>query len=185
MGDTGARAARHSGAEGESEKERIDRNLIELLNELRVVLPGVQVLFAFLLAVPFQRGWDRVTPTQRDIYFVTLCFALIATALLLAPTAYHRLNFRARRRRELVEVSNKLAIWGIAALAISLVGAITLIADVIFSTTAAIVFGALALALLALLWAVLPRAHDFGEEIAQRDEEQEEHEARGARERRG
>jgi hypothetical protein len=170
MADTEEKRERPSGATGETEKERIDRNLIEMLNELRVVLPGVQVLFAFLLAVPFQRGWDRVTSAQRDIYFVTLCFALIATALLLAPTAYHRLNFRARRRRELVDVSNKLAIWGIAALALSLVGAITLIADVIFSSAAAIVFGALALLLLALLWAVLPRAHDFGEEIAQRDD---------------
>ncbi|HEY4277318.1 MAG TPA: DUF6328 family protein [Conexibacter sp.] len=171
MADVDDRATRPSGAEGETEKQRIDRNLIELLNELRVVLPGVQVLFAFLLAVPFQNGWDRVTPAQRDIYFVTLCFALIATALLLAPTAYHRLNFRARRRRELVEVANQLAIWGIAALAISLVGAMVLIADLLFNTAAAVVFGTLTFALLTLLWLVLPRLHDFGEDLGFGDED--------------
>jgi O-antigen/teichoic acid export membrane protein len=146
----------------ETEAERLDRNLLELLNELRVALPGVQVLFAFLLAVPFQKGWERVTDFQRDVYFATLCFALIATALMIAPTAYHRLNFRARRKRELVMVSNRLAIAGIAFLALALVGTMVLIADYLFGATATAVFGGLAALLFVLLWWLLPKAKDLG-----------------------
>jgi Family of unknown function (DUF6328) len=146
----------------ETEQERLDRNLTELLNELRVALPGVQVLFAFLLAVPFQQGWRRVTPFQRDVYFVTLCCALLATALMIAPTAYHRLNFRARRKRELVMFSNRLAIGGLGFLAVALVGTMVLIADFIFGTVAAVVFGTLAALLFALLWFALPKAKDLG-----------------------
>ena len=140
----------------ETEEERLDRNLMELLTELRVALPGVQVLFAFLLAVPFQARWDEVTAFQRDIYFVTLCLVLLATAALVAPTAYHRLNFRARRKRELVMASNRLAILGLALLALALVGAMVLIADVLFGVAVTILVGVLALLVLALLWAVLP-----------------------------
>ncbi|MDO8185206.1 DUF6328 family protein [Conexibacter sp. JD483] len=148
-------------AREESEEERLDRNLIELLNELRVALPGVQVLFAFLLAVPFQKGWDTVTSFQRDVYFVTLCLVLLTTVLLVAPTAYHRLNFRARRRPELVAAANRLTIAGLTTLALALVGAMVLIADYLFGTTMTIVTGALSFLLFALLWAALPLAHDF------------------------
>ncbi|MBB4661254.1 DUF6328 family protein [Conexibacter arvalis] len=148
----------------ETESERLDRNLLELLNELRVALPGVQVLFAFLLAVPFQQGWSDVTAFQRDVYFATLCCALIATALMIAPTAYHRLNFRARRKRELVMISNRLAIAGVAFLALALVGTMVLIADYLFGAVATAVFGGLALLLFVLLWFVLPKAKDLGSE---------------------
>jgi len=146
----------------ESEEERLDRNLMELLTELRVALPGVQVLFAFLLAVPFQQRWDEVTAFQRDLYFATLCCTFVATGLLVAPTAYHRLNFRARRKRELVMASNRLAIAGLAALALALVGVMALIAHVLFGAVACAVAAALALALLAALWAALPLRRDFG-----------------------
>lgn len=156
---------RGSGPDGEeTEKERLDRNLLELLNELRVALPGVQVLFAFLLAVPFQSRWDEVTAFQRDVYFATLCCALIAIALMIAPTAYHRLNFRARKKKELVMVSNKLAIAGIVFLAIALVGTMVLIADVLFGAVATAIFGALAATLFFLLWFILPKAKDLGPE---------------------
>lgn len=134
-----------------------------MLNELRVALPGVQVLFAFLLAVPFQQGWEDVTEFQKDVYFATLCCALIATALMIAPTAYHRLNFRARRKRELVMISNRLAIAGIVFLAIALVGAMVLIADILFGTAFTIIFGVLAALLFLLLWFLLPKAKDLGE----------------------
>ncbi|ADB54123.1 DUF6328 family protein [Conexibacter woesei] len=146
----------------ETEKQRLDRNLLELLNELRVALPGVQVLFAFLLAVPFQARWDEVTAFQRDVYFATLCCALIAIALMIAPTAYHRLNFRASRKRELVMISNRLAIAGIVFLAIALVGVMILIADILFGWVGTTVFGALAALLLLLLWFVLPKHKDLG-----------------------
>jgi uncharacterized integral membrane protein len=140
----------------ETEKERLDRELMELLNELRVVLPGVQVLFAFLLAVPFYQRFVDVTSFQRDIYFATLSLALIAIALLIAPTAVHRLNFRAQDKKAIVMISNRLAIAGISVLALAMTGVMVLISDVLFDRTATIVVGILAALLLVLLWAVLP-----------------------------
>ena len=82
----------------ESEQERLDRNLSELLQELRVALPGVQVLFAFLLTVPFQQGFTRITPFQERIYFVTLLCTAISAAMLISPSAYHRMNFRLQQK---------------------------------------------------------------------------------------
>ena len=79
---------------GESGADRVDRELIELLNELRVALPGVQVLFAFLLTVPFSNGFQRLTGIQRNAYFVAFVLAALSAALLIAPSSYHRLRFR-------------------------------------------------------------------------------------------
>src|SRR3712207_1258652 len=90
-----AERVEQDGQPGESRKERIDRELIELLNELRVALPGVQFLLAFLLIVPFQETVDRTTDFQRDVYFVALVAAAVATGLLIAPAAQHRVLFRA------------------------------------------------------------------------------------------
>jgi hypothetical protein len=143
----------------ETEKQRLNRELIELLNELRVALPGVQVLFAFLLAVPFQARFGQVTDFQRDVYFATLCCALIATALLIAPSAYHRLNFRAHEKESLIRVSNRLAIAGLGVLALAMVGVILLISNVLFGTAMTVVTGSLAAFTFVLLWAVLPLRH--------------------------
>jgi hypothetical protein len=140
----------------ETEEERLDRNLMELLGELRVALPGVQVLFAFLLAVPFQARFAEVTPFQRDVYFATLCFALVASACLIAPTAFHRLTFRMHQRPVLVKVANRFAIAGLGALALAMAGAMLLISDVLFGTVAAVVATTFAALLLAALWLVLP-----------------------------
>jgi hypothetical protein len=140
----------------ESEKQRLNRELIELLNELRVVLPGVQVLFAFLLAVPFQQRFAQVTDFQRDVYFGTLCGALVASALLIAPSAYHRLNFRGHEKEAIIRASNRLAIAGLAVLGLAMVGVIVLISDVLFGTAATVVAGILATGVFTLLWAVLP-----------------------------
>jgi hypothetical protein len=140
----------------ESEKERVDRELIELLNELRVALPGVQVLFAFLLAVPFQQRFGQATTFQRDVYFATLCCALASTALLIAPSALHRLNFRRADKRRIVVISNAITIAGLAVLAVAMVGVITLIADVVFGSATAIVSAVLAAAVFTALWAVVP-----------------------------
>ena len=96
----------------ESEKERIDRELIELLNELRVALPGVQVLFAFLLAVPFAQGWTSTTEFQKDLFFAVLCCTAISAAFLIAPSAWHRIHFRQQEKEHLLLTSNKLAIVG-------------------------------------------------------------------------
>jgi hypothetical protein len=142
----------------ESEKERIDRELIELLQELRVALPGVQVLFAFLLAVPFYQRWSETTSFQRDVYFAALSLALIATALLIAPTAMHRLNFRAREKEAIVLISNRLTIVGTAVLALAMVAVVVLISDVLFGVVATVVTGVLSALVFVLLWAALPLA---------------------------
>lgn len=140
----------------ETRKERVDRELLELLNELRVALPGVQVLFAFLLAVPFAQGWKDVTEFQKDVFFITLCSTAISTALLIAPSAYHRFHFRNQEKERLLLTANKLMIVGLLFLLISMVGVIVLIADVLYSGTAVIVAGLCAAALFLGLWAALP-----------------------------
>jgi hypothetical protein len=140
----------------ESDKERVDRELIELLNEVRVVLPGVQVLFAFLLAVPFQQAFRDATSFQRDVYFTTLSLSLLATALLIAPSAVHRLNFRKGDKRQIVMISNRLTIAGIGVLALAMSGVMLLIADVMFTRTAAVVAAAAAGLVFAALWIALP-----------------------------
>ena len=141
---------------GESEKERLNRELIELLNELRVALPGVQVLFAFLLAVPFQQGFADVTTFQRDVYFAALSLALIATAFLIAPTAVHRLNFRAGDKEGIVLIANRLVIVGTGVLALAMISVMMLISDVLFGKWPTVVVTVLSTLVFTLLWVVLP-----------------------------
>jgi Family of unknown function (DUF6328) len=140
----------------ESEGERLDRNLAELLQELRVALPGVQVLFAFLLAVPFQQNFTKITGFQEKVYFATLLCTALSAALLISPTSYHRLTFHLQQKKELVYVSNRLSIAGLGFLALAMTGAIVLITDVLFGPLATAAFGLAAAAMFALLWGVLP-----------------------------
>src|SRR3954467_14652375 len=119
----------------ETEKERLDRNMIELLNELRVALPGVQVLFAFLLAVPFNQRFGQVTSFQKDVYFGTLMCTAVATALLLAPSTLHRVLFRQDDKLYIVRMSNRFAIAGFLVLMFAISGAVLLITDFLFGTT--------------------------------------------------
>jgi hypothetical protein len=149
-------AEESGGQPGESEKERIDRELIELLNELRVALPGVQVLFAFLLVMPFQQRFVTVTQFQKTTYFVALLLSAAATVLLIAPSAYHRILFRAREKPHMLKTANGLTIIGLACLAAAVVSVLLLITDYLYGdeTTAVITVG-FALAF-ALLWFVLP-----------------------------
>lgn len=142
--------------EGEREKERLDRELGETLEEIRVVLPGVQVLFAFLLAVPFQAGWENVSGLQRHVYFGSLCLALVASTLLISPSAYHRSNFRAYDKRRLIVLASTLTLAGIAALALAMGLAIMLVADVLFDSRVAGIVAAAAGSLFITLWFVLP-----------------------------
>jgi len=146
---------RPSGRE-ESEAERLDRNLSELLQELRVALPGVQVLFAFLLAVPFQQNFTQITPFQEKTYFATLLLTALSAALLISPSAYHRMTFRMQQKDELVFLANKLAIAGLGCLALAMTGAIMLITDVLFAAVTTAVFSAGALAVFVLLWYAMP-----------------------------
>src|SRR3954452_17916003 len=105
---------------GESKDERLDRELIEFLNELRVALPGVQVLFAFLLGVPFTQRFSELAPYQKDIFYGTLVCATTATAFLIAPSAHHRIEFRAGDKRHVVFVANRFAIVGLGFLGLAM-----------------------------------------------------------------
>jgi len=148
--------AERSSGRDESESERLDRNLAELLQELRVALPGVQVLFAFLLAVPFQQNFTEITTFQERVYFATLLCTAISAALLISPTAYHRLTFHLQQKKELVYVSNRLSIVGLSFLALAMTGAIVLITDVLFGAIPTAIFGIGAAAMFILLWGLLP-----------------------------
>ena len=151
-----------SGGDGETRKERVDRELIELLNELRVALPGVQFLFAFLLIVPFQQKIDQITDFQRDVYFVALVSAAVATVLLIAPAAQHRLLFRQREKETLLRRSSKSAIAGLVVLAVAVVSVLLLVLDVLFDRALAWGTAGGVAALLAWWWIAVPlwqRAH--------------------------
>jgi Family of unknown function (DUF6328) len=148
----------------ETEAERIDRNFQELLGELRIALPGVQVLFAFLLTVPFAQGFTSLSTFERDLYMIVLLLTALATALLIAPTAYHRVLFRRGYKPEILFFANRATVAGLAVLALAMAGAILLITHVIFSAVAAIVVGAASLAVFAALWYVLPAARGRGDD---------------------
>lgn len=152
------------GRPNETEKERLDRNLQDLLAGLRVALPGVQVLFAFLLILPFQPGFDGVTDFQRAVYFVTLMLTAVASALLIAPSARHRVRFRKNDKRWVVLTGNQLTSAGLGCLGLAIVGAILLVTDYLFSLTAAIAVSGGLLALFAWLWFVVPLMRTLGEQ---------------------
>jgi hypothetical protein len=122
---------------GEDERERVNRELIELLNELRVALPGVQVLFAFLLTLPFTPRFEQVTEIQKGAYVVAFLAAALGVALLIAPSSYHRLRFRKGDKRRMLFTSNRLVIAGMAFVAISMTGVVFVITDVLFGVPAA------------------------------------------------
>jgi O-antigen/teichoic acid export membrane protein len=140
----------------ESEKERVDRELIELLNELRVAIPGIQILFAFLLTVPFAFRFDVITTFQRDVYFVALLSSALASALLIAPSAQHRILFRQQDKAQLLRRANVLAIAGLVFLAFAITAVILLITDILFSTAAVIVVSVAVAAVFASLWFAHP-----------------------------
>lgn len=135
---------------------RLDRELIELLNELRVALPGVQVLFAFLLTVPFSQRFTETTGFQRDVYFIALIAAGASAAFLMTPSAFHRIRFRQGDKAFLLAMSNKLAILGLIGLAVSIVGAVLLVSDFLFTARASRIVTGLLAGLFVTLWFVLP-----------------------------
>jgi hypothetical protein len=143
-------------ADEKRSKEDLNRELIELLNELRVALPGVQVLFAFLLAVPFANGWDRVTDFQRDVFFVAFLCTAAATALLIAPSAYHRLRWREHDKENMLVTANRLTILGLGMLALAISASVFLITDLLFDVWEAVLVTAVVAGALAWLWYGLP-----------------------------
>ena len=142
----------------ESEAERLDRNLGELLQELRVAGLGVQVLFGFLLSLPFTNRFSHLSPGQRNLYLATIVLAAVATALLLGPVAYHRLVFRQGRKERLVRAANVMAVTGLATVGLAVSAAILLVTGYVASgLTAGLITGFVTL-LFASLWFVLPLA---------------------------
>jgi hypothetical protein len=138
------------------DKKDLDRELIELLNELRVALPGVQVLFAFLLAVPFQQGWQEVSDTQKYAFFVALLCTAMGTILLIAPTTYHRIRWRAHDKEQLLETGNRLALGGTAFLALGMTAAIFLVTDIVFHYAVTLAVTAATALAFAWFWYALP-----------------------------
>jgi uncharacterized protein DUF6328 len=149
MGDPGS-------GRDETESERVDRNLGELLQELRVALPGVQVLFAFLLTIPFNQRFAELTENQKTIYLTTLLATMVSAVLLIAPTAYHRLTFRQQQKPHLVLLANRLSIIGLGFLALSMTGVVLLITDFLFSTIVTVACTSFAALMFGSFWYALP-----------------------------
>jgi glucose-6-phosphate-specific signal transduction histidine kinase len=142
----------------ESAEQRHNRELIELLNELRVALPGVQVLFAFLLAVPFANGFPKLSQTGRDVFFAAFIATALSTVLLIAPSSYHRLRWRQHDKERMLVVSNALTIAGLAFLAVAITCVVYVITDFLFHSAWAALFTALVGLAFLFLWYGLPLA---------------------------
>jgi hypothetical protein len=140
----------------ETEKERYERNFADLLQELRVAQTGVQILFAFLLTLPFSTGFDKVNEFQRDVYVVALLAAAGAAATLIAPVAYHRVLFQRGRKPELVRSAHRLASGGLVFMLVAMVSAVLLITDFILDRWIAWLLSGLTAAWFLLLWLMLP-----------------------------
>ena len=122
----------------EGESERNSRRLIELLQEVRVATAGVQILFGFLLAVPFSQQFEKISSFDKHVYLVVLICTSLSAALLISPTALHRLLFQRGHKEEIVEYANVMTIWGLVLLLVAMVGVVLLLTDVIFGTAAAV-----------------------------------------------
>ena len=142
----------------ETELERDDRNLIELLQEARVVQTGVQILFGFLLTVAFQPKFEKLSSFQKADYLGTLVVAATTLIMLTAPTSWHRILFRQGDKEHLVTVANRFMLIGLAAMALTTVGVVMLLSDVAFSPAVTVIVTATAVFACATLWCVLPLA---------------------------
>jgi hypothetical protein len=140
----------------ESEAERIDRNLGELLQELRVASIGVQVLFGFLLSLPFTTRFVALTSEQRALYLCDIFLAALATALLSAPVAFHRLTFRQHSKARVLRASNRLAIAGLSAVALALSGSVLLVVSFVESGVIVPLLALGTFGMFVLLWLLLP-----------------------------
>jgi VIT1/CCC1 family predicted Fe2+/Mn2+ transporter len=136
----------------QEEQEALDRQLGEVLQEVRVAMPGVQILFAFLLAVPFNQRFGDTTAFQRDVYLATLLCSAIAAACFIAPTAYHRIVFQRGDRPRIIRYATRWMLVALVALALAMSGAVLLVVDFLFSRTTAFVITALVLAMFTWMW---------------------------------
>lgn len=152
----GSGQARNNPGRNESEEERDDRNVLELLQELHVASVGVQVLFGFLLALPFSARFDRLSVNQRHLYVGVILLSALATAQLSAPVAYHRLVFRSHRKAQLLRTANVLALTGLATVALSISGALLLVASAVVTGMAVPLVFVVTIVMFVGLWVVLP-----------------------------
>ena len=148
---------------GEEEQERLNRQMIELLNELRVAIPGVQVLFAFLLTVPFQNRFEQASDLQHYVYLFTLIASAAATGFLVAPTGFHRILFQQGDKPLLIKQGNRLLLAGLAALWLAMTGATFLVVDFVFRPGTAVAVTAVVFVLLGGLWFGLGLARRLNE----------------------
>jgi uncharacterized protein DUF6328 len=142
----------------ETAAERLDRNTIELLNELRIAGTGIQVIFGFLLIVPFNTGWRRVSPFGHTVYYVTLLCVALSSVLLIAPSVQHRILFRQGEKEYLIETANRLALIGTVFLAVGFTGILVLVSDVVANGVGAVIVGAVAAIGIGVLWFGVPLA---------------------------
>lgn len=145
-----------AGERSETELERIDRNLNELMTELRVALPGVQVLFAFLLILPFNSRFEQASDLQEKVYLGTLICTAVCAVLLIAPTLHHRLQFRTHQKERILAHAHRLALIGLSLLAVAMAGAVFLVADFVFGGVVAGIASGLLGLLVAGTWYLLP-----------------------------
>ncbi|WP_446210953.1 DUF6328 family protein [Micromonospora sp. IBSANI012] len=157
----------------ESEKQRWQRNFADLLQELRVAQTGVQILFAFLLTLPFSNGFTRTSGFQKDVYIVSLLSAAAATAMIISPVAFHRALFRQGRKPELVRFAHRMASAGLAFMLISMVSAVLLITDFVLHRGVALVLSALTALWFLTFWVFLPIARrNWGEDVEDDDDDE-------------
>ena len=157
----------------ESEKARWDRNFADLLQELRVAQTGVQILFAFLLTLPFSSGFPNTTAFQKDTYVVALIAAAFATAMIISPVAFHRALFRQGRKPELVRYAHRMATGGLAFMLIAMVSSVLLITDYLLNIWAAVILTAITAAWFLTFWAFIPWARrNWMDEDAEEEEEE-------------
>ncbi|WKU07866.1 DUF6328 family protein [Micromonospora sp. HUAS LYJ1] len=142
----------------ESDKQRWQRNFADLLQELRVAQTGVQILFAFLLTLPFSNGFTRTSEFQRDVYILALLSAAAATAMIISPVAFHRALFRQGRKPELVRFAHRMASGGLAFMLVAMVSAVLLIADFVLDTGIAVVLTVITGLWFLTFWVILPFA---------------------------
>jgi len=159
QGAAGAASPSSGDDRDESQAERDDRNLAELLQELRVAGLGVQVLFGFLLSLPFTNRFSTLSHAQRQLYITTLMLAALSTALLLGPVAYHRLVFRRHQKERLVRAANAMAICGLASVGLAISAAVLLVTGYVDRGIPAVLISVFTVCLFGGLWFVLPLAH--------------------------
>jgi L-asparagine transporter-like permease len=157
----------------ESAKQRWDRNFSDLLQELRVAQTGIQILFAFLLTLPFSNGFPRTSQFQKDVYVVALLSAAAATALIIAPVAFHRALFRQGRKPELVRYAHRMATSGLAFLLVSMVSSVLLITDYLLPRPMQIILTSATAVFFLTFWAAIPWfRHNWIDEDAEEEDEE-------------